>query len=209
MGGRRYGRCENESRARTAADPHRVAAARDAVGETAQLFVDANGAYAVAQAIALAKRFHESGVTWFSSRLIIGISKERGSSANACPPEWRCRRAEYVTDTAHADAVAEAVDVLQADATRCGGYTGFLVIDGYCEVTRKPLSSHCSLTLHLHVAAAALRLRHVEYFHDHARIERMLFDGCPEPAGGALEPDRSRPGHGLTFKRGDAARYEV
>lgn len=192
-----------------AADPHRVAAARDAIGETAQLFVDANGAYSVAQAIALAKRFHESGVTWFEQPV---DHRDLGGTRfvrERMPAGMEVSSGEYVTDTAGAAAVSDAVDVLQADATRCAGYTGFLAIDGYCEVARKPLSSHCSPMLHLHVAAAALRLRHVEYFYDHARIERMLFDGCTEPAGGMLEPDRSRAGHGLTFKRADAARYEV
>jgi hypothetical protein len=47
----------------------------------------------------------------------------------------------------------------------------------------------------------------VEYFHDHARIERMLFDGVLEPVHGALRPDTSRAGLGLTLKRADAARF--
>ena len=39
-------------------------------------------------------------------------------------------------------------------------------------------------------------LRHLEYFHDHDRIEHMLFDGAPTPVGGSLRPDLSRPGPG-------------
>ena len=35
----------------------------------------------------------------------------------------------------------------------------------------------------------------------------MLFDGVLEPVDGALVPDRSRPGHGLTLKHADAARF--
>ena len=113
------------------------------------------------------------------------------------------------TDTARAVDVAPVVDVLQADASRCGGYTGFLAIDGFCSVTHMPLSSHCGPLLHLHVAAASLMLRHMEYFHDHVRIEHMLFEGCVEPIAGMLSPDRSRPGRGMVFKHADALRYLI
>jgi hypothetical protein len=53
------------------------------------------------------------------------------------------------------------------------------------------------------------RLRHLEWFHDHVRIERMLFDGFVEPVAGELRPDLSRPGNGLELKASDAERYAV
>jgi hypothetical protein len=37
----------------------------------------------------------------------------------------------------------------------------------------------------------------------------MLFDGAAEPDGSSLQPDASRPGIGLDFKRKDAERYRV
>ncbi len=191
------------------ADPARVAAAREAIGSQCRLFVDGNGGYDVAGAIAMAQRFSDYGVTWFEQPVdhndLAGTRRVRDHA----PPGMAISSGEYITDTRRAADVATAVDVLQADASRCGGYSGFLAIDGYCDVTRKPLSSHCGPMLHLHVAAAALRLRHMEYFHDHVRIERMLFDGFVEPVGGTLRPDRRRAGHGMTFKHGDARRYAL
>jgi hypothetical protein len=55
-------------------------------------------------------------------------------------------------------------------------------------------------------------LRHVEYFHDHQRIERLFFDGALDdgaldPAGGVMRPDLERPGHGLALRRTDTERY--
>jgi L-alanine-DL-glutamate epimerase-like enolase superfamily enzyme len=192
-----------------AADVARVAAARDAIGPACRLFVDGNDGYAVEEAIHIARRFAEYDVTWFEQPVdhndLVGMRRVREHA----PPGMAIASGEYVTDTSRAALVADAVDVLQADASRCGGYTGFLAIDGYCEVIRKPLSSHCGPMLHLHVAAASLRLRHIEYFHDHVRIERMLFDGFIEPDRGVLRPDRTRPGHGFTFKHADADRYAV
>jgi L-alanine-DL-glutamate epimerase-like enolase superfamily enzyme len=102
---------------------------------------------------------------------------------------------------------AGAVDVLQADCTRCAGITGFMRVDALCEAFQVPLSSHCAPALHAHACCAAPRVRHLEYFFDHVRIEQMLFDGAPRPAGGKLAPDRTRPGLGLEFRRADAARY--
>jgi hypothetical protein len=45
------------------------------------------------------------------------------------------------------------------------------------------------------------------HFADHARVDRLLFDGVLEPAGGVLAPDLSRPGMGLELKRPDAERW--
>jgi L-alanine-DL-glutamate epimerase-like enolase superfamily enzyme len=104
---------------------------------------------------------------------------------------------------------AGAVDVLQADATRCCGLTGFLQAAALADAHGVPLSAHTAPALHLHVCCAAPRLQHIEWFHDHARIERMLFDGAPEPRDGAISPDLSRPGLGLEFKHADAERFAI
>ena len=101
------------------------------------------------------------------------------------------------------------VDCLQADVTRCGGVTGLLRVAGFAETHALPLSGHCAPAASAHVLCAAPTLRHLEWFHDHVRIERMFFDGFLEPENGELRPDASRPGHGLEFRRPDAERYSV
>ncbi|MGH9141673.1 MAG: enolase C-terminal domain-like protein, partial [Vicinamibacterales bacterium] len=104
---------------------------------------------------------------------------------------------------------AGAVDVLQADATRCAGITGFLEASVLCNAWGMPMSAHTAPSVHAHVCCAAPRVRHLEYFHDHVRIERLFFNGALEPVDGALQPDLSRPGLGLQFKFADAAPYAV
>lgn len=105
--------------------------------------------------------------------------------------------------------VADAVDVAMADATRCGGVTGFLKIAALCEAWTLPLSSHGAPTLHYQIGCATKPMRHAEYFHDHERIEHEFFDGAVEPHNGALRPDLSRPGLGIEFKWSDAERFAV
>src|SRR5690606_16656704 len=104
---------------------------------------------------------------------------------------------------------ARCIDVLQADATRCLGYTGFLKAAALCEAFNVPLSAHTAPHLHLPCCCAAEPLRHIEYFHDHVRIAELLFDGAEKPANGMLRVDESAPGHGLALKRSDAQRFSL
>jgi L-alanine-DL-glutamate epimerase-like enolase superfamily enzyme len=193
-----------------ARDPERVRAARAAIGG-AELYVDANGAYDRKQALGLAGRFAEFGVSWFeepvSSDDLAGLRLIR----DRAPAGMDVAAGEYGYDAFYFRRMleADAVDVLQADATRCGGFTGFLRAGVLCEAAGIPLSSHCAPALHVHAACAAPAMRHLEYFEDHVRIDAMLFDGVPAPEAGALAPDRSRPGHGVEFRRADAARCAV
>ena len=193
-------------------DPKRVAEAREAIGPDTELFVDANGAYSRKEALAFADIFAaEYGVTWFeepvSSDDLQGLHllRDRG------PAGMDIAAGEYGYNAVYFKRMldAEAVDVLQADATRCGGITGFLRVGALCEAHNLPLSSHCGPALHIHPDCAVSNFRHMEYFHDHVRIEHMFFDGVPTPVDGALRPDLSRPGMGLEFKRADAEKYAV
>lgn len=192
-------------------DIERVRAARDAIGGAPELFVDANGAYARKQALAFAQAFAQYGVAWFeepvSSDDLAGLRLLRDDG----PPGMAISAGEYGYDLPYFRRMLEAgaVDVLQADATRCAGITGFLGAAALCEAFNVPLSSHCAPTLHLPLCCAARPAIHLEYFHDHARIEHMLFDGAPHPDNGYLAPDWSRPGLGIEFKEQDAQCYRV
>jgi L-alanine-DL-glutamate epimerase-like enolase superfamily enzyme len=104
---------------------------------------------------------------------------------------------------------AGAIDVLQADATRCGGVSGFLQAAALCEAYGVPLSSHCAPSLHLPLMCATRRAVHLEYFHDHVRIEELLFEGFCAARDGFMTPDRARPGLGIELKTRDAERYRL
>lgn len=192
-------------------DAARVRQARAAIGDEPQLFVDANGAYAGKQAMHLAQAFATCGVTWFeepvSSDDLAGLHRVR----ERAPAGMDVSAGEYGYDDTYFRRMLEAgaVDVLQADATRCGGFTGYLRAAVLCDAFHTPLSAHCAPALHMHVACATHATRHVEYFHDHVRIERMLFDGALEPMNGVLQPDLSRHGLGLSLKEPDARKYAV
>jgi len=191
-------------------DPARVRAARRAI-ENCQLFVDANGAYTRKQALAEAAAFAEQDVTWFeepvSSDDLEGLRflRDRG------PAGMAIAAGEYGHDAIYFRRMldAGAVDVLQADATRCGGVTGFMHAAALCEAYGLPLSSHCAPSLHLPLMCAVSRAVHLEYFHDHVRIEEQLFEGFRAAHDGLMAPDAARPGLGVELKGRDAERYRI
>ncbi len=192
-------------------DPRRVELARKTIGAEVELFVDANGAYTVTQAIELAHTFSAQGVRWFeepvSSDHLTGLRQVR----ERAPLGMDVAAGEYGYTAWYFRCMidAEAVTILQADATRCGGISGFLNAASLCWAANLPLSSHCGPSMHLHVCCAVPRAIHMEYFHDHVRIEQMFFDGFCEPVNGRMSPDRSRPGMGLELKEADAAPYLI
>lgn len=193
------------------ADVRRVRAARAAIGDDAELYVDANGAYAVPEARWFAERFAESRVSWFEEPVSSDELEELHELRGRAPAGMAVAAGEYGTDVFYFRRMldAGAVHVLQADATRCGGISGFLRVAALCEAYGMELSAHTAPLIHLAPAAAVGPLRHVEYFHDHVRIERMLFDGVPELVAGDLVPTWDRPGLGVEFKTQEAEAYRV
>ena len=183
------------------ADPARVAAARDAIGTDAELYVDANGAYTRKEALAWAERYaFEWGATWFeepvSSADIEGLRllRDRGPAGmDVAAGEYAYVERDFVN-------LLGAVDCLQADVTRCGGITGFLRAGAVAAAHGLDLSAHCAPAASLVACTAVPRFRHLEWFHDHLRVEAQLFDGVPEPEGGALRPNLSLPGNGLSLR---------
>ncbi|MGH9125586.1 MAG: enolase C-terminal domain-like protein [Acidimicrobiales bacterium] len=190
-------------------DLARAGVARRAIGDGVELFVDANGGYRRKQAVRMAGGFAEHGVTWFeepvSSDDLVGLREVRDQVS----PDVAA--GEYGYDLAYFERMcaAGAVDVVQADVSRCAGITEWLRVAAVAAAHGLQISGHCAQSLHLHPACAVANLRHLEYFHDHARLDRLLFDGVADPAGGVLRPDLSRPGLGLELKAVDAERFRI
>ena len=174
----------------------RVAVARQAIGEAIELFVDANGAYTVTQALALGHGFAEQGVRWFeepvSSDNLAGLCEMRSRA----PIGMDIAAGEYGYTAWYfrANVAGPGGHRPAGGRTRCGGISGFLDAAALCWAANIPLSSHCGPSMHLHVCCAVPRAIHMEFFHDHARIERMFFDGFCEPSHGIMIAGPLAPG---------------
>jgi L-alanine-DL-glutamate epimerase-like enolase superfamily enzyme len=191
-------------------DPERLDVARCAIGDETELYVDSNGALAPKQALDWAHRLRRDwGVSWFEEPVSsadfegLRLVREQG------PGGLDVAAGEYAYVLADFRNLIGSVDCLQADVTRCGGYTGLLQAASLGAGFGLEISGHCAPQLSAHGLCAVPNLRHLEYFHDHVRLESLLFDGVLEPRDGELRPDRSRPGHGLELRRADAEPYTV
>jgi L-alanine-DL-glutamate epimerase-like enolase superfamily enzyme len=192
-------------------DIDRVRTAREAIGVKTELFVDANGAYSARQAAWFAERFADENVCWFEEPVSSDHLADLRWIRERVPGVMEIAAGEYGYDAFYFRRMleAQAVDVLQLDATRCKGFSGFLEGAAVAASFGCPISAHCAPSIHMHIGCTVPGFRHVEYFHDHARIEEMLFDGFVAPVNGHLKPDRSGWGLGLIFKRQDAERFMV
>lgn len=190
-------------------DFRRIRVAREAIGPDAELFVDANGAYTVKQAIDLASLFAGQRVSYFEEPVSSDQLTELAFVRSHVP--MAVAAGEYGYDPWYFRDMlqAKAVDIMQADATRCLGVTGFLQAGALAHGFATPFSAHTAPSVHAHAGCAVPQLSHVEYFHDHVRIEHMLFDGVLDPRNGCLYPDPGRPGLGLEFKRKDAEKWRA
>jgi L-alanine-DL-glutamate epimerase-like enolase superfamily enzyme len=201
--GESWGRAERRDR-------ERIAQARRSIGDAPELYVDANGGYTRKQAVRMARHLDEHGVTWFeepvSSDDLAGLAQIRAAVA----PEVTAGEYGYTLAYFGQMLGAGAVDCLQADATRCGGITVWLRAAALAEAAGLELSGHCAPHVHAHAAAAIPDLRHLEWFHDHVRIEDLFFDGTLDPRGGSIRPGADgAPGHGLTLRADQAEKYRT
>jgi L-alanine-DL-glutamate epimerase-like enolase superfamily enzyme len=190
-------------------DVERVRLAREAIGHEARLYVDANGAYRRKQALEQAEIFAGFDVSWFEEPVSSDDLEGLRLLRDRAPARMEIAAGEYGYDLFYFRRMLDAgsVDVLQADATRCGGVTGFLQVATLCESHNLALSCHTAPAVHTHIACAVGPLRNIEYFHDHVRIENMFFEGVAQPVKGELRPDLSRPGFGLELKRRESKSF--
>jgi L-alanine-DL-glutamate epimerase-like enolase superfamily enzyme len=190
-------------------DLARVSAVRRAIGSNTELFIDSNGAYNTKQAIELAKRFAEQGVTYFEEPVPFHHIDQLAFIRQHSPIAIASGEYGYNAYDFRNVLEAKAVDILQADATRCLGITGCLQAATLAHSFGVRFSTHTAHSIHAHIGCAVPQISHLEYFHDHVRIEDMLFDGVLQPQEGALRPDPSRPGLGLELKTSDAQRWKL
>lgn len=192
-----------------ARDLARVSRTRETVGDDVAVYVDANGGYTTGQAVRVADELEALGVTWFeepvSSDDLMGLGVVRGQVT----PDVTAGEYGYDLAYFHRMCAAGAVDCLQVDITRCGGITEWQRATAVAAAHNLEVSAHCAPNLHAHPAAATMNLRHLEYFHDHARIERLLFEGSLDPDGGTLRPDLDRAGHGLRLASDRARKFRT
>ena len=169
------------------------------IGDDVELFVDANGGYTVKQAVR-----HAAAARRPRRHLVRGAGQLRrpdGLRAGARRRASRRRRRRVRLRPR----LLPAACAPPAPSTACRSTSPAAAAHRVAAHRRRRrrapprVSGHCAPDLHAPVAAPRPNLRHLEWFHDHVRIEQLLFDGAPSPQGGAVHSRPVRAGHGITL----------
>ena len=190
-------------------DLARTRLAREVLGDGVRLLVDANGGYTAKQAVRVGRQLDDLGVVWFeepvSSDDRVGLRLVRESlDCDVAAGEYGARLTDFAALCA-----AGAVDCLQIDASRCGGVTEWSRAAALAAGYELEVSAHCVPNVHAHLGPATPNLRHLEWFHDHERVERRLFDGALEPHRGRVGIHPGSPGLGLELRDADAEEWRI
>jgi L-alanine-DL-glutamate epimerase-like enolase superfamily enzyme len=172
-----------------------------------ELYVDANGGYDRKQAVRVGRALAALDVRWFEEPVTSDDLEGLREVRDQCDLDVAAGEYGYDLPYFRRMLAAGAVDCLQVDVSRCAGITEWCRVAALAAAEGLEVSGHCAQSLHAHPAAATPNLRHLEYFHDHERVDRLLFDGALEPDGGSLRPDPGRPGMGMELKQADAERW--
>lgn len=188
-------------------DIERIMVVRKLISAHTDIMVDANGAYSPGVARRMGAELDRLGVIWFEEP----VTSDDPAGLRRVRDAVRCDVAagEYVYTETDSTRLIGAVDCLQLDVTRCGGYTGFLRAAALAAAHQLDVSAHCAPALHASVAAAVPNLRHIEWFIDHVRLEPLLVDGAPQVVDGRITPygQNGEPcGHGMRLAA-SAAEY--
>ncbi|WP_277554811.1 mandelate racemase/muconate lactonizing enzyme family protein [Halobaculum limi] len=188
----------------------RVAAAREVLGPERTLMLDANGAWTdTGEALRACRRFApydpyfiEEPVKADSVELMARVREGLDYPLAAGELEFsRYGFAELLR--------AGAVDVVQPDATVCGGITEWLRVAHTAASHDIPVVPHYNPHLHAHLVASVENGGMVEYFYRDRDIK--VFDDLivnpPTPEDGKLTP--RGPGHGVRIDRSALAEFRT
>ncbi|MEV4678035.1 MULTISPECIES: L-talarate/galactarate dehydratase [Actinomadura] len=182
-----------------AEDLRRVTAVRERLGDAFPLMVDANQQWDRPAARRMGRALEGFGLTWIEEPL--DAYDAEGHAALAAALDTPIATGEMLTSVAeHCELIAKgAADVLQPDAPRIGGITGFLKLATLADHHHLQLAPHFAMEIHLHLAAAYPREPWVEHFdwlaplfNERPTIEDGRMHVPPRPGLGITLTDRAR-----------------
>jgi L-alanine-DL-glutamate epimerase-like enolase superfamily enzyme len=179
-------------------DLERVRKVREAVGPATRLMLDANNCWDAATAVQFANRVKDFDILFLEEPVpaddIPGLARyKRGTDLPLATGEH-----EYTKFGVRDLVLNEAVDVVQVDGTRVGGYTELLKVAAITQAWNLKLAPHAMEYVHSHFVSAAPNSLFLERLLIFEEVSANVFKDAPWPKDGYLEiPDL--PGLGLTL----------
>ena len=177
-------------------DLERVRKVRDAVGPDIDILLDANNVWDAATAVQFANSVRECHILFLEEPVpaddIPGLARfKRGTDIPLATGEH-----EYTKYGVRDLVLAEAVDIVQVDGARAGGYTEMLKILALTQAWNLKFAPHAMEHLHIHLVSAAPNALFLERLRLFEPITAAVFPTSPKPGNGYMQiPDL--PGLGL------------
>jgi len=191
-----------------------VKAIRDAVGAGVDLMLDVNSAYDAATAIAVCRQLEGEDITWIEEPVppddLDGYQRVRqGQGIPVAAGE-----SEFGVFGFRELIRRGAVDVLQPDVARVGGFTGARRVGALAHTFNLRYAPHTGFSAGvahlaaLHVAASVPNLMTYEYFFAPNPLRELFTEPFPVPVHGVIDVPQ-RPGLGLELDERIVRRHEV
>ncbi len=192
-------------------DARRVEAARRAAGADFVLAVDANRGWSVDDAVRFARLVEPLDIAWFEepchwyddARMMARVRQATRIPITAGQSEITSHGVRRLLD-------AGAVDLVNVDASECGGVTEWRRAAALCAIAGVRMAHHEESQVSQHLLAAVPHGTYLECFADPDRdpVWQTLWTNRPPIRDGAMEVAPG-PGFGLTLDETLARRYRV
>ncbi|HLH87434.1 MAG TPA: mandelate racemase/muconate lactonizing enzyme family protein [Xanthobacteraceae bacterium] len=172
----------------------RIHVVRNAIGPDIALMCDINQRWSVAEAISIASRIEDVGLTWLEDPTTATDHHGLAEIASALTMPVCAGEYLYGVEPHAKSLVHHSVDIVMIDVLRAGGITGWMKIAAMAEGFSRPVVSHLLPEIQVHTIAAAPNGLTVEYMPWTWR----LFENPPMPQQGEITVPAA-PGLGLKF----------
>jgi L-alanine-DL-glutamate epimerase-like enolase superfamily enzyme len=190
-------------------DMQRLRVIREVIGDRAELMIDVNRGWDLDTALAAVKllpevnpRWLEEPVHWYDDRRLLNLLAQKTdiplSSGESEQSAQGCR----------ALLEERAIQVLQFDCTRMGGFTMGRKLSALAELNHVSVAPHHDCFIHAHLVAANPAGLIVEAFTDPERdpLQAKLFQNPPVIESGMLQLNQE-PGLGLSLRSDTIEKY--
>lgn len=198
-------------------DAARMGRIRKALGEDTEILLDANGGWPDAPtAIAAMRRLEEHRPYWIEEPVRADNIAAMARIAEALDTPVATGELE-ATRWAFADLLERrAADILQPDATVCGGVGEWLKIAHTAASFDVPIAPHYNWDIHTQLLATVPNALFIEYFapasHGATQSSVKMFDSVLDnpihPENGYITP-RTEPGFGLRYNEAKLAEHRI
>jgi len=189
-------------------DVQRVASVRRVIGPSVRLMLDANQKWTAAEAIRRVTLLRPFDPFWLEEPLLADdraghVHVRQATGVPIAVGETLYTRYEF------ADYMrAGAVDVVQADIPRVGGFTEWMKIARLAESFNLPVAPHFMMELSVHALCAVPNGLILEDLQGGSLTDLGLLAEPIRVENGEMVPP-ARPGHGIVFDPAALSRYEV